>query len=140
MHTRYTLFPIYFRSMAAIFVFQHTQTSESIFTSFCVLLYLENMGIWPLELCCYHVCEPRYTLFLIHFRSIAAIYDFQHTQTSDSILSSLFVLSDPENVGVAVGISLLSCLRAEIYVIPIYFRSMATILNFAANSRQPLSL
>ena len=48
---------------------------------------------------------------------MAAIFDFQQTQTSGSILNSLFVLSDPENMGVAVGIAWLSCTRAEIYVI-----------------------
>jgi len=32
---------------------------------------------------------------------------------------SLSVMPDPMNMGVAVGISLLSCIRADIYVIPI---------------------
>ena len=35
---------------------------------------------------------------------------------SDSIFTSLYVLSDPENLGISVGIFLLSCIRAEIYV------------------------
>ena len=48
---------------------------------------------------------------------MAAIFDFRHTQTSDSIPFSLSVLPDPENIGNAVGIALLSCLKAEIYVI-----------------------
>ena len=49
---------------------------------------------------------------------------------SDSILTSFFVLPDLENMGAAVGILLLLCIRAEIYVIPCYFRSMAAIFDF----------
>ena len=46
-----------------------------------------------------------------------AIFDFRHTQTSDSLPNSLSVLPDPENMGIAVGISLLTCIQAEAYVI-----------------------
>jgi len=49
--------------------------------------------VWPLE------CR--------YFRLIAAIFDLRHTQTSDSITTSLSVLPNPKNMGVAVGISLL---------------------------------
>ena len=45
---------------------------------------------------------------------MAAIFDFQVTLTLESINNSPTVLVDPENVGVAVGISLLSHLQAEI--------------------------
>ena len=45
---------------------------------------------------------------------MAAIFDFRHTQTSDSIPTSLSVLSDSESMGIAVGISLLSCIEADI--------------------------
>jgi len=38
-------------------------------------------------------------------------------QTWNCIPSSLSVLPDPRNMSVAVGISLLSCIRAEVYVI-----------------------
>ena len=48
---------------------------------------------------------------------MAAIFDFRPSRTSDSIPISLFVLPDPENMGMAVEISLLSCVEAEIYVI-----------------------
>ena len=48
---------------------------------------------------------------------MAAIFDFRHTQSSDSISTSLSVLSEPEKMGIAVGISLLLWLKAEIYVI-----------------------
>jgi len=44
------------------------------------------------------------------------IFDFLHARTQDCIPSCLSAMPDPKNVGVAVGISLLSCLRAEIYV------------------------
>jgi len=39
------------------------------------------------------------------------------------------VLPDPENMGNAVGISLLSCIRAELKLIPIYFQLMAAIFD-----------
>ena len=43
---------------------------------------------------------------------MAAIFDFQHTQTLVGILTSLYVLPDPENMGIAVGILFLSNLKA----------------------------
>jgi len=43
---------------------------------------------------------------------MAAIFDLRHIQTSDSIPTSLSVLPDPKNMGIAVGISLLSCVEA----------------------------
>jgi len=45
------------------------------------------------------------------------VLDIQQTQTQDSILSSISVLHDPRNIGVAFGISLVSCIRDETYVI-----------------------
>ena len=45
---------------------------------------------------------------------MTAIFDFQHTQSSGTILTSVFGLFDPERMGIAVGISLLSCVEAEI--------------------------
>jgi len=45
---------------------------------------------------------------------MANIFDFQLAQTQNCIPSSLSVLPEPENVGVAVGIYLLSCVFAEI--------------------------
>ena len=57
-------------------------------------------------------------------------FDFRHTRTSDSIPTSLNVLPDPGNMGLAVGIALLSCIRAEIYVISYLLRLMAAIFDF----------
>ena len=74
--------------------------------------------VQPSEFCCYHMYELRCTLFLVYFRFMAVIFDFRHTRTSDSLGSSLFVLPDPKNMCVAVGMSLLSCVRAKINVIP----------------------
>ena len=53
----------------------------------------------------------------MHFQLMAAIFDFRHTQTLDSLATSLSVLPNLENMGIAVGISLLSCIRVKIYVI-----------------------
>jgi len=36
---------------------------------------------------------------------MAVIFDLLHTQTSDSIPTSLSVLPNPQNIGIAVGIS-----------------------------------
>jgi len=44
---------------------------------------------------------------------MAANFDLRHAQTWNRIHSSLFVLPVPGNMGVAVGIALLSCIRAE---------------------------
>ena len=49
------------------------------------------------------------------FRFVQNIFDLTVTTTTKIISPSL--LLDPENVGVAVGISLLSCIQAEIPVI-----------------------
>jgi len=63
------------------------------------------------------VRNPRYTLFRMHFRFMAVIFDSPLTHTSDSIHTSLVVLPDTENMGIAVGISLLSRIQAEINII-----------------------
>ena len=55
-----------------------------------------KISVYPLEFRCYLVYELRYTLFLIYFRLMATILDLRYTQTSDSILTSLSVLPDPE--------------------------------------------
>jgi len=47
----------------------------------------------------------------IYFRLMAAIFDIRHTQTSNSIPTSLSLLPNPQNIGVAVEISLLSCIE-----------------------------
>jgi len=48
---------------------------------------------------------------------MTAIFDLSPIRTSDILRSTSVVLSDLENIGIAVGISLLSCMEAEIYVI-----------------------
>ena len=45
---------------------------------------------------------------------MATIFDFQHTQTSVRVVTGLFVLPDPGNMGIAVGILFLSHLKTEI--------------------------
>ena len=50
----------------------------------------------------------------MYFWLMAAIFDLQVTLTSESIYNSPTVLVDPENVGVAAGIALLSHVQAEI--------------------------
>ena len=46
---------------------------------------------------------------------MATIFELRHTQISDGISTRISVLHDPENMGIAVGILLLSSIQAEIY-------------------------
>ena len=69
------------------------------------------------------VYKLRYTTLHMYFRLLAASFDFPIALTSDNIHNSLTMLLDPENVGAAAGISLLSCIQAKIwdiaYVLPV---------------------
>jgi len=77
-------------------------TSGSIGTSYTELLNLENVEISLLSLVRAEIYVISYLLSVM-----AAIFDLRHTQTSDSIPTSLSVLPNPKNTGIAVGISLL---------------------------------
>ena len=68
-----------------------------------------------LESRCCHVYKLKSTYLYLHFQFSAAIFDLPVTSTSKRIHTSPIVLLDPENVGVGFGISLLSCIQAEIY-------------------------
>ena len=48
----------------------------------------------------------------------AAVFDFTHIPTSDRVLLSSVMLLDTENMGRAVGISLLSRILAHKYIMP----------------------
>jgi len=58
----------------------------------------------------------RYALFHIYFRLQAAIFDLSPVRTSGILRSTSVVLPDLENMGIAVGILLLTCIEAKIYV------------------------
>jgi len=58
---------------------------------------------------------------------MAAIFDSSQIRTSLILMSTLVVLPDIENMGIAVGISLLLRKQSEIQV---YFRFMAAVLIF----------
>ena len=69
---------------------------------------------------------------------MAAIFDLWLTPTTHSIQTSPIVFLDLENVGIAVEISLLSCIQAEIYVIicfsyllPVYGRHFDFRLDYS---------
>jgi len=66
---------------------------------------------------------------------MAAIFDLRLIPTSHSIDTGPIVFLDLENVGVAVGISLISCVEAEIYAIVYLLPVMAAIfdLRFTRN-------
>jgi len=63
----------------------------------------------------YRSRDMRY--FISTFRLMAAIFDLSPIRTSGILRSTSVVLPDLENIGIAVGNSLLSCTEAEIYVI-----------------------
>ena len=79
-----------------------------------------DMFIDPDILCVVHECrwylaqKVRYCDITYSFLLMVAIFDLSVTRMSGSVHTSPAVLLDPENVGVAFGISLPSCIEAEI--------------------------
>ena len=67
---------------------------------------------------------------LSFFRLTDDIFNSQQIHTSGGLRNSHVVYPDPENMGVAVGISLLSYIRAEIYVISYLLPSNGRHLGF----------
>jgi hypothetical protein len=97
--------------MAAIFDFPLHLAWDSIHTD------TQNMDI-AVRFSLLSLYKLGYTLLHIHFRLMAAIFDFILPLASHSICACPIVLLDPENVGIAVEISLLSGLEAEIHDFP----------------------
>ena len=71
------------------------------------MLDSENMGI-AVEISLLSCIRAEIYVVPYLLPVMAANFDFQYTQTSVRLLKSLFVLSDPENTGIAVGILFLS--------------------------------
>jgi len=82
-----------------------------------MLLVSENIGI-AAKMSLLSCIQAGNTIFHMHFRLQAAIYNVLLIPILSSILICPVMLLDPENIGIADGIVLLSCLQAEIYVIP----------------------
>jgi len=61
---------------------------------------------------------------------MAAIFDLSPIRTLGILRSTSVVLPDLENMGIAVGISLLLRTQTKIQVLYMYFRFMAVILIF----------
>jgi len=109
---------MYFWLIGAIFDFQHARTYDCIPSSLSVLPGPGNKSVAVRIVLLTCIRTEIYVMsYLFRLMSLATIFNLIHTQAYDSIPSSLDLLSDPGNTGVAVGISLLSCIRAEIYVI-----------------------
>jgi len=64
---------------------------------------------------------------------MAAIFDFSQIRTSVILMNTLVVLPDLENMGIAVGISLLLRTQPKIQVLYKYIRFMAVILIFGTH-------
>ena len=72
-------------------------------------------GRWNSDAIAYTSWHERY--FLYQLRLTAAVFDFWHTQIVDSVCSCPVVLLSFDNMGIANGISLLSCIQDEVFVI-----------------------
>ena len=88
-------------------------TSSSLRSSLIVLPDSENMGV-AFEILLLSCIRAEIYVISYLLPVMAAIFDFQHTQASIRNLTSLFVLPDLENMGIAVGIVFLFHLEAEI--------------------------
>jgi hypothetical protein len=81
-----------------------------------VLLSQVNMGIaGGISLLSCIQAEINVMTYLLPVK--AAIFNFSLTRTSSSVCSGPVVLPSSDNMGIADGISLLSCSQAEMYVI-----------------------
>ena len=72
---------------------------------------------------CYNVQKLRYQLFSIHFQFMAAILNSSYPLTLHNVNTSPIVKLVSENIGVAVGIPLLSCIEAEIFHVRLWIRA-----------------
>jgi hypothetical protein len=107
---------IYFRLIAVIFNFSLIRTSDRVRGSLIVLPDLENMSVAVglSMLSCTQADKDVNTYQLpVNSRHL----DFRHTQLLDSLHSCPLVLLSPVNIGIAGGISLPSCIQAEMNVI-----------------------
>ena len=127
---RYVLYHIYFRLQVAIFDSSQIQTSGSLYCSLVVQPNHKNIGIAvgipllshiPAEICVISYILPV---------TGSHLWFLTNPHVGQSLLqSSLVVLPDLENIGIAVGISLLSCIRADLYVMSFLLPVMAAIFN-----------
>ena len=80
----------------------------------------------------------------MYFRLMAAIFDLPVTLTSEISHVSPSVLLNPDNVGLAVGISLLSGAQAEIfviaYVLPLNDVTCRTFLDITLELHHPIHI
>jgi hypothetical protein len=114
--------------MAAIFNLSLIRTSGSVRGSLIVLPDLKNMSMavgLPMLSCTQADINVSSYQLPVNSRHLGfpTVFDLTVTRMSKSVHTSLIVLLDPENVGVAVGISLLSNTQAEIkdlaYILPV---------------------
>jgi len=105
---------------------------EITYISYIVYLFTTNLDVEVYSVSSsYDAWRPkhkytlRYMLFHKHFRLLAAIFDFSLTPKHGSVQISPVALLDIENIGIAVGISLLSRIQAEIsYPLPVTGRHL----------------
>ena len=95
--------------IAAIFGLPLTPMSESVYTSPTVLLDPENVGV-AFRISLLSSIEAEISRYFICTSGTGGHLDLLDAPMSESIHTSPTELLDPENVGVAFGISLLSCI------------------------------
>ena len=101
--------------MAAIIDYPLIHASGNLLSSLVVLPGPENKVI-AVGISLLSCLQAELYVISYDFRLMGAIFEFRHTQTSDSHPTSLSVLPDSENTGKAVAISLLSCIKTQIYM------------------------
>ena len=99
--------------LAAIFNLPLTLLSESVHTSSAVWLDSENVAV-AYGICGYLVWKLISCVLSYVLPVMAAIFYLPLTLMSESVPIILAVLLEPDIVGVAFGIPLLVCLKAEI--------------------------
>ena len=78
-------------------------TSSSFCSSLVVLLDSKNLAL-VIEMSLLTCMQVEMYVIPYLLPVMAAMFDFQHTETSVRVLTSHFVLPDPKNMDIAVGI------------------------------------
>ena len=113
---RYMLFPLYFRLMAAIFDFRHTQTSAvSPLVSPCCRT--PKTWVHKLELCSNHAYKA---IIYGYFQFGGCHFGIPLPFRSCNVLDCPSGQLDFKNIDIAFKMMILSCLQADIWVHPVW--------------------
>ena len=99
--------------MVAIFDLVVTRMSESVHTSSVVLLDPGNVGV-ACRISLLSCIEAEILRYFICTSGNGAIFNWPLTPMSESVHTIIAVMLDPYNLDLAIGVSLLSCIEADI--------------------------